>query len=148
MISTHALTWSATFSTLARRIVYHFNSRTHVECDNFRTFVPPVPFSFQLTHSRGVRQFSDIRATCAFFISTHALTWSATIVLSCSHLSECNFNSRTHVECDRIDIQQLSVHNAISTHALTWSATWLDKLRRKPKTISTHALTWSATQIL
>ena len=91
MISTHALTWSATFSTLARRIVYHFNSRTHVECDNFRTFVPPVPFSFQLTHSRGVRLLFFRVVTCQNAISTHALTWSATELISSSFPSIMQF---------------------------------------------------------
>ena len=33
-----------------------------------------------------------------------------------------NFNSRTHVECDRPQMQQL-LQDVISTHALTWSAT-------------------------
>ena len=57
-ISTHALTWSATYGTLS--------------------------------------EVSDVE------ISTHALTWSATIPAFGQTLTEFDFNSRTHVECDKI----------------------------------------------
>ena len=165
MISTHALTWSATLYTVLthlsskfqlthsrgvrlNRILFadwiarfqlthsrgvrlfhtacystcvYFNSRTHVECD---LFVPIVQFDMQYFNSRTHVECDDFyfhRFHKPYHISTHALTWSATlihsqhlllayfnsrthvecdIVLSCSRLSECNFNSRTHVECD------------------------------------------------
>ena len=99
---------------------------------------------FQLTHSRGVRQYADelIMRFSEYFnsrthvecdvlpdyiivnsiISTHALTWSATKILL-----------------------PLSHQNKISTHALTWSATNSDRMHRFAILISTHALTWSAT---
>ena len=99
VISTHALTWSATSWI-------RINSRNPI---------------FQLTHSRGVRQLyldslcdpdnfnSRTHVECDIGqkielifreISTHALTWSATCPLS------------SWSACD-----------TISTHALTWSAT-------------------------
>ena len=76
-----------------------FNSRTHVECD--------------LTNTCEV---------IALDISTHALTWSATI----------------------LDLMWMS-DREISTHALTWSATRCCARDTRDKSISTHALTWSAT---
>ena len=58
-------------------------------------------------------------------ISTHALTWSATIADVTTALSDM----------------------LISTHALTWSATSKVILLDFPSRISTHALTWSATSV-
>ena len=55
----------------------NFNSRTHVECDQ--------------------RKQSE---TYQNSISTHALTWSATICDTMEKQDRRNFNSRTHVECD------------------------------------------------
>ncbi len=99
VISTHALTWSATsrsddnpalfvFQLTHSRGVrqmrqskhstnYNFNSRTHVECDTDTNTHVASSARFQLTHSRGVRP-------------AHAPS---------SGLHQ-NFNSRTHVECD------------------------------------------------
>ena len=100
---------------------FHFNSRTHVECDgiafphlshttyfNSRTHVECDPF--------------PIRRSLSLRISTHALTWSATF---------------------RIQFQMFS--DWISTHALTWSATLPFASFCAIMGISTHALTWSAT---
>ena len=56
--------------------------------------------TFQLTHSRGVRQQQMLLHRCTGGISTHALTWSATLT------------NNTYFGL-----------NIISTHALTWSAT-------------------------
>ena len=100
---------------------------------------------FQLTHSRGVRP-----PFLHFMIAQN------------------DFNSRTHVECDRSNcicgaciIQFQLTHSrgvrlrfilpfigvpAISTHALTWSATAFFTILSDIPVISTHALTWSATQ--
>ncbi len=61
----------------ARRHAVNFNSRTHVECDNFQIPQEPMPQ-----------------------ISTHALTWSATIATAPPGAPKRDFNSRTHVECD------------------------------------------------
>ena len=125
-ISTHALTWSATNSwhnlfmirkfqlTHSRGVRpgndgksvnrFHFNSRTHVECD-----------------------FAQGSLRTNTNISTHALTWSATEATKAleggskfqlTHsrgvrLGNANdaaavldFNSRTHVECDTMWIPQ------------------------------------------
>ena len=100
-ISTHALTWSATFK-------YRKENENDVE--------------FQLTHSRGVRPVEVCCMAFNGYISTHALTWSATetaVGLSYGTLFQLthsrgvrratitvtiddasDFNSRTHVECD------------------------------------------------
>ena len=57
-ISTHALTWSATSALLwTEKKHYHFNSRTHVECDLHAAGRHCQHTGFQLTHSRGVRLF-------------------------------------------------------------------------------------------
>ncbi len=120
-ISTHALTWSATPKMRQLNNCRNFNSRTHVECDfrcfqfyvftlyfNSRTHVEcditlhsqsQTSPGFQLTHSRGVRRRMQA-GRIASIISTHALTWSATLQAVLDELKE-----------------------AISTHALTWSAT-------------------------
>ena len=59
---------------------------------------------FQLTHSRGVRRDSYLRCIDAKKISTHALTWSATVDVFAG----------------------IQTTDRISTHALTWSATFVD----------------------
>ena len=100
IISTHALTWSAT-TVLFRRW---------------------TKVKFQLTHSRGVRLEARLCPRNALEISTHALTWSATAHLLEKGHAKRDFNSRTHVECDLI-LQNSSRTHRISTHALTWSAT-------------------------
>ena len=122
-ISTHALTWSATtLERLEENYAFHFNSRTHVECDTDTNTHVASSARFQLTHSRGVR-----------LLRLETPTKSK------------NFNSRTHVECDQPPsaparrpksfqlthsrgVRRLapifgSVFRKISTHALTWSAT-------------------------
>ena len=105
----------------ARRHAVNFNSRTHVECDNFQIPQEPMPQisthaltwsatvirmflprcrTFQLTHSRGVRPFCLMLYLQQIQISTHALTWSATIATAPPGAPKRDFNSRTHVECD------------------------------------------------
>ena len=78
-ISTHALTWSATAGTVKIPVRdQDFNSRTHVECD-IPDSMNGLPIGlFQLTHSRGVRPVVILINFGLSFISTHALTWSAT----------------------------------------------------------------------
>ena len=142
-ISTHALTWSATAHAVQMPACPgNFNSRTHVECDcyllhisinrmnfNSRTHVECDLFSesgsrsytFQLTHSRGVRLCTESSAAYENeFQLTHSrgvrlykqaidklnqifqLTHSRGVRLAVSDykLSTLHFNSRTHVECD------------------------------------------------
>ena len=101
-----------------------FNLHTHVECNS-----PLLPDSKTIV------------------ISTHALTWSATISSALSP-SDCNFNSRTHVECDPMDTGIIKSPPPISTHALTWSATISEGTGKIFCYISTHALTWSATDAI
>ena len=101
---------------------FNFNSRAHVERDLSIVSGIILSASFQLTRSRGARQFS----------------------VSFSLLSK-NFNSRAHVERDVAYICRLRL-SVISTHALTWSATVAQKGQYLIGKISTHALTWSATE--
>ena len=105
IISTHALTWSATAAAeLVTDGFENFNSRTHVECD-------PVGLLYVLAEA----DFnSRTHVECDVYtygensyeaISTHALTWSATF-----------------------RIQSQMFPDWISTHALTWSATQTAKI--------------------
>ena len=98
---------------------------------------------FQLTHSRGVRpaQFNGVRPALDFNSRTH---------VECDKKKKRQkyrllyFNSRTHVECDPY-CYFCSDTTCISTHALTWSATSHFFRFYHALHISTHALTWSAT---
>ena len=122
----------------------HFNSRTHVECDKIVELAAP-----------------NVQ------ISTHALTWSATIHIFKYHVGIGNFNSRTHVECDQTlrIILLPSPHFNSRTHvecdvkskntrlrlenfnSRTHVECDTPKIKKSPAMpgISTHALTWSAT---
>ena len=87
----------------------NFNPRTHVGCDIFSISPESLPFEFQSTHPRGVRQ-----------------------QLQTLKLKSSNFNPRTHVGCDINDKRQVVGHH-ISIHAPTWGATakiWEDFLER------------------
>ena len=100
-ISTHALTWSATcYRAHCSTGTNHFNSRTHVECD-VRHSEPCAASSRISTHAL-TWSATTRRPTQLFgvMISTHALTWSATRDGVGVELHAKNFNSRTHVECD------------------------------------------------
>ena len=122
-ISTHALTWSATRRNGDRHsCTRHFNSRTHVECDDSGIFPSAISVYFNSrTHVEcDRRKFDNITDNKNFNSRTH---------VECDHLFHCynyttfHFNSRTHVECDRMRTNQGHL-NTISTHALTWSATF------------------------
>ena len=78
-------------------------------------------------------------------ISTHALTWRATVAQEVNVLAKLFLPTPSHG--GRQYRQRLSErHRRISTHALTWRATLLREiLRGSPLGISTHALTWRAT---
>ena len=120
-ISTHALTWSATGAMEDGELkTVDFNSRTHVECDMI------FAFSCRTVDNFNSRTHVECDPKFIFYfynvtISTHALTWSATIyvaivkelaVFQLTHSrgvrrgfleiteSDSDFNSRTHVECD------------------------------------------------
>ena len=123
IISTHALTWSATRNRHRGNCGdLYFNSRAHVERDDLvalcvgelgafqltrsrgaRRNAAPCPTRtalFQLTRSRGARQITEYRPKVNIVISTHALTWSATSSLSARSWCRSYFNSRAHVERD------------------------------------------------
>ena len=77
-ISTHALTWSATLPRKVNLVsMVHFNSRAHVERDegNIITVLDDKISTHALTWSA-----TGSRCPCSYLliISTHALTWSAT----------------------------------------------------------------------
>ena len=98
-ISTHALTWSATCSVEFQGNPQDFNSRTHVECDLSNWFLVDSTYHFN----------SRTHVECDQYNANHPL-------------SALNFNSRTHVECDGKGLFDIVLVH-ISTHALTWSAT-------------------------
>ena len=102
----------------------NFNSRAHVERDRLQSQKIIYIWKFQLTRSRGARQVLQGKYKNEAKISTHALTWSATL-------------RENRSLCAELDI---------STHALTWSATFIPNAGHVFLVgISTHALTWSAT---
>ena len=78
LISTHALTWSATIPNLKMKLQSRIS--THA-----------------LTWSATASVESSVASVS---ISTHALTWSATYLGLDGKLHCADFNSRTHVECD------------------------------------------------
>ena len=145
-ISTHALTWRATFGHRlffvdnhnfyprphmegdARdkgrgAIEQHFYPRPHMEGDAALDSVSGGKIRFLPTPSHGGRLDKMRGWAVGDRISTHALTWRATVS-----------DSRQHHP------------PAISTHALTWRATCrARRLAVKQRLISTHALTWRAT---
>ena len=166
VISTHALTWSATCQE------HMFAGDEHLfQLTRSRGARPP-PFcfivsssAFQLTRSRGARpsrprravpprSFQLTRSRGARLVSTGSpvgykefqLTRSrgARPVSSSARRLTHNFNSRAHVERDRIILCR-PAPQCISTHALTWSATVGAFGWQREHYISTHALTWSAT---
>ena len=120
-ISTHALTWSATFTYSRHPIRKRISTHALTWSATSINHLLPRPKR----------------------ISTHALTWSATPD-QFAESYKWNFNSRTHVECDWI-LRIPTCGKSISTHALTWSATCGNRFQQRRKGISTHALTWSAT---
>ena len=122
-ISTHALTWSATYNRYRQRVGgRNFNSRAHVERDK-----------------RGV---SDVRRA---YISTHALTWSAT---HCQRRADHNERISTHALTWSATVAvcrgvRLGISFQLTrSRGARQTKQALDKLT---KVISTHALTWSAT---
>ena len=78
-------------------------------------------------------------------ISTHALTWSATVDGYATAVR--GKFQLTHSRGVRLQLYYWHLADQIiSTHALTWSATDVKLWRETNHTISTHALTWSATE--
>ena len=99
-ISTHALTWSATGGSInINTNAENFNSRAHVERDvnSIRESLEAFNFNSRAHVERDVMN-TDYQPLCC--ISTHALTWSATAVNCHIYKGIVNFNSRAHVERD------------------------------------------------
>ena len=123
MISTHALTWSATVTGAFQRPGHQGFQLTHSRGVRryFRVCAMPVK-TFQLTHSRGVRPFGLTAFVCS---CSFQLTHSRGVRPSCEKNNAAarkfqlthsrgvrpwvdryiramltDFNSRTHVECD------------------------------------------------
>ena len=99
-ISTHALTWSATYSRPKRA----------------------TRFTFQLTRSRGARLITRFGTSlsCGFQLTRSR---GARPCRPCRQAETCHFNSRAHVERDFKGGEKMTDESYISTHALTWSAT-------------------------
>ena len=123
-ISIHALTRSATivdtslyyasnkFQSTHSRGVRHLPTSHQLNCQQIsihaltrsatvadsETFADAV---FQSTHSRGVRHSSVNFPNIFDSISIHALTRSATVLLMLYIVCLCDFNPRTHEECDK-----------------------------------------------
>ena len=144
-ISTHALTWSATCTGLCNSGNWKFqltHSRGVRRYDFHKMLINRL---FQLTHSRGVRPHQPMPFSVRRSISTHALTWSATLQ---KVFQGHDFDISTHALTWSATgfVKACGWTLRISTHALTWSATEVERFAGYTPEISTHALTWSATE--
>ena len=142
--STHSRGVRPYAMVLSATTIYNFNPRTHEECDHIcRVLRWRYLISIHsLTRSATYRLFAGRRVD---FISIHALTRSATHNVRRATGRFCNFNPRTHEECDSKELCLCDRAGKISIHALTRSATLVVRLQRSPQGISIHALTRSAT---
>ena len=77
----------------------YFNSRAHVERDVRRNDAKTRSRHFN-SRAHVERDFVLSSVTRPVSISTHALTWSATVTILLVSVMETNFNSRAHVERD------------------------------------------------
>ena len=109
-------------SLSARNHQNHFNSRAHVERDIMRSSSPRLIMSISTHALTWSATLDGVVIENKDFISTHALTWSATRYRRRRALRAVNFNSRAHVERDDKTADTMA-QITISTHALTWSAT-------------------------
>ena len=101
LISTHALTWSATKAKcVSAAHTADFNSRAHVERDI--NFINRGHLNDKYFNSRAHVERDRLTPNnhSSIFISTHALTWSATGTAEITGSVLRNFNSRAHVERD------------------------------------------------
>ena len=144
-ISTHALTWRATFGGIF--IVPHPPKFLPTPSHGGRPLALGVFFwaadFYPRPHMEGDAAVSELRGQVA--ISTHALTWRATTVLGMLYQApqdfyprphregDCHlplmqhyprhFYPRPHMEGDMCTIGDMGGWQVISTHALTWRAT-------------------------
>ncbi len=145
-ISTHALTWSATY--VQRLFVVPANISTHALTwsATVQVYLTVGIFDISthaLTWSATSPPNGRILLTC---ISTHALTWSATALFRGEHYFFGVFQLTRSRGARPHSFQHFALFRGISTHALTWSATCRCYHRLRGCPISTHALTWSATR--
>ncbi len=77
---------------------------------------------FQFTHPRGVRPFNLIIIMYKIFVSIHAPTRGATVILHFARLTIPRFNSRTHAGCDSWEVYE-GHKLSVSIHAPTRGAT-------------------------
>ena len=144
-ISTHALTWSATCTNKRRSGLSAFQLTRSRGARPVGARRSPAWCAFQLTRSRGARLEDGIAKKLGVNISTHALTWSATMpspMFVRRSLFQLTRSRGARLKLLELDQDELR----ISTHALTWSATCGRKaVFAAAVCISTHALTWSAT---
>ena len=165
-ISTHALTWSATGGVGAPPTATRdFNSRTHVECDAAYNAIFDEKSDFNSrTHVECDKEYSGKRVVT--FISTHALTWSATtpfaaeITYGTFQLTHSRGVRRIMNQLNKNRMEfQLTHSRGVRqpagrrepkrlafqlTHSRGVRPDWRD-VTQWPGIISTHALTWSAT---
>ena len=146
-ISTHALTWSATFLFAHFiRPFGNFNSRAHVERDDSGAFTFMNGGNF---NSRAHVERDELDALVALKIPhfNSRAHVERDRYHARAHQPRADFNSRAHVERDVIGHCRYAAAK-ISTHALTWSATIYALGEFATLDISTHALTWSATGVI
>ena len=143
-ISTHALTWRATCTAAGWADSIVFLPTPSHGGRLKRSFSSCFACSFLPTPSHGGRRQTTSSWQRTTSISTHALTWRATIVLKSGipHLTISTHALTWRATC--AGYTSLA-HNPISTHALTWRATNTTIMPIARMIISTHALTWRAT---
>ena len=122
-ISTHALTWSATCTNKRRSGLSAFQlTRSRGARPLSDAVAKYKGVIFQLTRSRGARHRQPARCRTARRISTHALTWSATWALQL--VRKLDLFQLTRSRGARLSVDEVKeLIKSISTHALTWSAT-------------------------
>ena len=131
------------YCSLVCRLDYHFNSHAHVERDNNRRWGLQDWYisTHTLTWSVTLVGLNVLRA---IYISTHTLTWSVTNRAIKTFALSSHFNSHAHVERDgrsSLVFQRFSHFNShahVERDKGTCHIEFTDE-------ISTHTLTWSVT---
>ena len=141
------------FNTVYIGSLSNFYPRPHMEGDNIVCFPFPYACLFLPTPSHGGRPCCKACMYNVSRISTHALTWRATMVKNIRQQYLSNFYPRPHMEGDQRERKSAIIKTgdfyprphmegdgkklcridleSISTHALTWRAT-LDNSRPHP----------------
>ena len=146
----------------------HFYPRPHMEGDGRRAllllpgggFLPTPSHGGRRDHLHAAAHQVNIsthaltwratlplqRLTDIINISTHALTWRATLFQSVEVVALAEFLPTPSHGGRRVSVYFTIVGVWISTHALTWRATTTYPGDNDSFKISTHALTWRATR--